>query len=376
MILNKIIYTITFHRANNYGAMLQAYALQKCLLKNNYKTLLLDYDNKNISNPYKIIPNLNKNIVKDLFIILKNIPFVIKNFKKSMKFNKFRKSLYMSKYFDDEKEFKNNYINNSIYIVGSDQVWNPKWTGGIDDIYTLNFGNNDIKRISYAASSGGIEQIQKYEKEFVSRMNRFDYISVREKKLKNYLSKFLTKDVSTVIDPSLLLTKGEWISFAGEKRIINDKYIFTYEAGNPNEKYYDVINELAKKTGYKIVYLGKHDLKNKYKCKKVCVYSSGPIEWVNLLLNAEYVVTTSFHGTALSTVLNKKMFIVLSTLPDRITTLLNITNLSNRIVNTIDDVEKMLNSEIDWASVNKKIEYERNKSIKWIYNAIESDKDE
>ena len=70
------------------------------------------------------------------------------------------------------------------------------------------------------------------------------------------------------------------------------------------------------------------------------------------------------------------MFIVLSTLPDRITTLLNITNLSNRIVNTIDDVEKMLNSEIDWASVNKKIEYERNKSIKWIYNAIESDKDE
>lgn len=374
--MNNNIYTVTFHRANNYGAMLQAYALQQCLLKNNYNTMILDYDNKSVSNGYKIIPNLNKNIIKDLFKVIKTTPFIIRNAKKVKKFDKFRKTLRMSKYFDDVNDFKKMYYKNSTYIVGSDQVWNPKWTGGMNDIYTLNFGGNDIKRISYAASSGGIEPIIQNQDEFVECIDKFDSISVRETKLEDCLSEILTKKVSTVIDPTLLLTKEEWINFAGKERLIKEKYIFTYEAGNPNEKYYEVINELAKMTGYKIVYFSKHDLKNKYKGKKECVYASGPIEWVNLLMNAEYVVTTSFHGTALSTILNKEMFIVLSTLPDRLTSLLNITKLTDRIVNDTKDIERLLNSKINWNDVNKILSSEREKSVKWIINAIESGKDE
>ena len=121
---------------------------------------------------------------------------------------------------------------------------------------------------------------------------------------------------------------------------------------------------------------GKHDLRGKYECKKKSYYSAGPAEWLNLLFNAEYVVTTSFHGVALSSLLNKEMFVVLSTLPDRLTTLLNTLELNNRIINDKNKIDNLLNKKTEWDKVNKLIEQERKKSLNWLLNAIESDKNE
>lgn len=366
-----MIYTVTFHRADNYGALLQAYALQEFLLKSNYNTEILNYDNKNVSSAYKLFTKFTLNPLKLCYHCASDIMNLNKKSIRIKKFQEYRDNIKLSEYFKKANEVENKILPNSIFIVGSDQVWNQKWTGGLDDIYTLNFGGNRIKRISYAASCGKTTAIENNKELFFERLNRFDNISVREDGLKDYLKKVINNKVDVVADPTLLLTKKQWERNICKTRIVKEKYIFTYEAGNPNELFYDVINKLSMITGLKIVYFGKNDIKKRYKCKKECYYSTGPEEWLNLLYNAELVVTTSFHGVALSTILNKNVFVVLSTFPDRLLTLLNTVNLENRIIKSIDDVETVFNSNIDWNTVNKKIETERKKSSEWLINAIE-----
>jgi len=370
------IITVTFHLADNYGALLQAYALQKLLLSKKINTMILNYDNKNISGSYSLLKSDSKKPIKAIKNFLYNILFLSVNIKKKNNFNKFRKNLQLTELFSDKKKVENIYKENDVFIVGSDQVWNPNWTGGVDEIYTLCFGNKKIKRLSYAASSGNVINVEKNINVFKERLNNFAFISVRENSLKEYLEKILNRPVEIALDPTMLLEKKDWIKIAGNKRIEKEKYIFTYEAGNPNQQYYDAVNKLAYLTGLKIVYFGKHDLRGKYECKKKSYYSAGPAEWLNLLFNAEYVVTTSFHGVALSSLLNKEMFVVLSTLPDRLTTLLNTLELNNRIINDKNKIDNLLNKKTEWDKVNKLIEQERKKSLNWLLNAIESDKNE
>ena len=368
----KKIYTATFHRANNYGAVLQAYALQKVLLENNYDTEILDYDNKKISAPYRIFAKIDNNFIKSIKFSFKNIFFYNKIKKRNKNFDEVRQKLKMSKYFFDAKSVYDIYEKGATFIVGSDQIWNPNLTGNLDTIYTLNFNDKNIRRIAYAASTGSTDNIKNYLFEMSNILSNFDSISVREKQLQLLLSKNINKNIELVLDPTLLIDKKDWIEFASKKRMINEKYIFTYEVGNPNELFYYTVNELANKTGLKVVYFGKQDIKNNYKCSKESCYTAGPMEWVNLLLNAEYVVTTSFHGTALSMVLNKIPFIILSTSSNRITSLLDLLNLDRCIVKSRDDFERVFKQSINWKDVNSILEINRNKSIDWLITAIGS----
>lgn len=360
----KKIVTITFHNANNYGAMLQTYALQKFLSKS-YETEILNYDNKNISKPYKIFSLSPKKFLKDVISYKKNK-------KRFNNFNSFRKNLVLSRKFNDITDIKENYPKAHVYIVGSDQIWNPNITGGLDDIYCLNFGKNDFKKITYAASCGTVSNIKICEKSFIEKINGINNISVREKTLKEYIESITEKKVNVVVDPTLLLTKQEWENLKITDRIIKQKYIFVYSVSNANELLYDITNELSKITGYKIVYFDKYDLKNNYKYKKISGYEYGPVEFLNLLYNSEYVVTTSFHGLAMSAIFNKIFFISLSSHPDRLLTLLETLELKNRIVTKKEDLNILMNNKIDWNRVNNIINRERKKSIEWLFNSIES----
>ena len=365
------IYTATFHGANNYGAVLQAYALQKFLLDQGYVTEILDYDNLSISKANKVFVKIDGNIIKTFLFTLKNILFLRKIYLRNQNFNAARKMLKLTSYFADCAKLPIKNIKGDIFIVGSDQIWSSIHTGGIDDIYTLNFSNS-IKKISYGASCGNVNVMEENKNEFKKRLNSFDYLSVRENSTCEYLNKLLDKKVSVVLDPSLLLKTCDWVNFAGSNRLVEEKYIFAYEVSKGNQLYYDVVNELARKTGYKIVFFDKNDYKHLYKYKKLSFFTAGPIEWVNLILNAEYVVTSSFHGTAFSVALNKKLFVVLSASPDRLTTLIDKVKLNDCIVKNINDFDRVYNSSIDWKEVNKLLEAERKKSADWLTNAIES----
>lgn len=362
---------ITFHNAHNYGAMLQAFALSKKLKEN--KTLeikIINYYNYKIYKQYKIIRPFCKNplrLLKRLYEDITNYNLKKKRYKN---FNIFitTKCKLSNKTFSKEETEKecNDY---DVLITGSDQVWNPQIVGQLSDIYTLNFGKKQIKRISYAASVGDPMQINLKKDEFFEKLSLLDFISVREVETQNKLSEIIKKPIEVVLDPTLLIEKEDW-----DKEIENipsekEKYILAYVI-EPDEEYFKIVNDLSIKTGLKVIHFG---IKNKgYKYVLKSAYTEGPLEFVNYIKNAEFVVATSFHATVFSIIFNKKFWIIPHRKTGgRVTNLLDKLNISSRAISSFDDfTKKNYDENIDYDKTNIILEEERKKSIEWLINSI------
>lgn len=367
----KKIGIITFHNAHNYGAVLQAYALQKVLSKSN-DVELINYKNKAISRGYRII-KINKKSFR-LFIItfFSDLINLRKNIKRYKVFEDFiNKKLKLTKPYKSVEELKNNFPKKDIYITGSDQVWNSQITQGLSDAYTLNFGDVNINRISYAASIGNANINDLEKDEFIKKLSNLNYISVREENAKNSLQNLIKNNIEVVLDPTLLVKKEEW-----DKEIINEvqkdeKYILAYVVAKDDD-HLKILNKLSEKTGLKIIHFDnsnaaiKNILANKY--------TAGPLEFISLVKNAEYIVCTSFHATIFSIIFNKKFWVVPhKKTGSRVINLLKKLGISERAVNSLEEFEKLdYDKEIDYENVNKRLEEERKKSIDWLNNAINS----
>ena len=253
----KKIGILTFHRAENYGAVLQAYALQEKLSKDAMPAEFIDYRNENIEAPYKFFYIKGKSIKGKIKTIISDFMFLTRNLKRKKAFTEFyNKNIKMSESFSKVEEFKDNY---DLYITGSDQVWNSSIVGELSDVYTLNFKTEkDSKKISYAASIGNsfIEENQKeiYKK----KISKIDAISVREEEAKKALNSIIDNKIEVVLDPTLLLTKEDWIKEVKNCININEKYILAYVI-TPDEEYLKIVNLLSEKTGLKVVHFGKRN---------------------------------------------------------------------------------------------------------------------
>ncbi len=367
----KQIKITTFVKARNYGAALQAFALQNVLEQNKEQVYFINYKDRKIEEGYRIFYIDKKSLNSILKSILSNIIFFTKNIRKRHRFNSFiNKKIKLTnsiKKIDDIQQ----KINADIFITGSDQVWNPEITGELSDIYTLNFGNKNIKRISYAASVGNEKNIQKYKEDYIKKISKIDKISVREESAKIELERILPdKEIEVVLDPTLLLTKEEWKKEISDLKNEKEKYILAYHVKEDKE-FIKITNELSRKTGYKIIHFDKRNrgLKNVLRS----AYIEGPLEFINLIKNAEYIVATSFHATVFSIIFNKKFWIVPhATTGSRVTDLLKKLGISNRAVKNFEEFKKKdYNEEIDYEKVNKKLEEERKKSLEWLNDAIE-----
>ena len=242
---------LTFHSAHNYGAVLQAYALQEKLKSLGHNVEFIEYCPNYLIDPYKIIP---KNIFssKSVFRIIKDILFLTLTL---------RKRIIRSKNFI---HFIKNNLNHSqggintvtkihdIYIVGSDQIWNPKITKGFDLTYWGNFKTGEnIKKITYAASMG-ICDLSKEEVTFIkSSLINFYGISVREKNLVELLQPLTDKPIKLVLDPTLILDKQLWRKFAVKPKIKN-KYVLVYQI-RWNKNIYLIAKQIAKQLNATIV---------------------------------------------------------------------------------------------------------------------------
>lgn len=363
---------ITFHSAHNYGAMLQVYALQSKIENSE----IINFRNKDIDNDYKIFKvHSGKNILKIAKSVISSVCYYKKNKERYNKFNNFfNNNLKLSAEYRNEKELKENPPQYDVYITGSDQVWNYTITKGLKDSYTLNFGDKKIKRISYAASLGKASIPNELVDEYKNKISKIDYISVREQAGKNALKEAgIEKNIEVVLDPTLLLTKEEWDEEIGNKENqVGEKYILAYVVED-NEEYYKIVNDLSRKTGLKVVHFGKRD--NKYQNVLKSAYTEGPLEFVNLIRNAEYVVATSFHATVFSVIYNKKFFIVPHlTTGSRVTNLLDKLEIKGRTFKTLDEFKGIdYDFETDYESVEKILKQEREKSIQFLKGAIEKE---
>lgn len=350
---------LTFHRAINYGALLQAYALEKVLNDIGAEAEIIDYRAPYIENLYyKGNPRNNFN---------KKLKFLVGRVKSSKKYNKFKmfvnKHIKLSPTYKNSVELKENDKQYRMYISGSDQVWNPDCSG-FDKVYFLDFTAKE-KKASYAASIGTKTINKKYETEALKLIADYSYISVREKQGKEYLEN--NNIISSVeIDPTLLLDKTYWVKISKKTKYQKEKYILLYMLVY-SESLVQFAKKLAKEKGCKLIRIGRgHD--------KEIIYAPGigPDEYISLINDAEYVVTNSFHGTAFSINLNKRFFVELQNAENarnsRMEDMMGIFGLESRLIDTSSG--KFNDEEIDYSAVNEKLIYERNKSINYLKKII------
>lgn len=357
----KRIAIITFHRADNYGGVLQAFALQKTIMDLGYEVHIIDYSPRKICKNYDLIDTCSlKRFIKSL------LTYKERKSKKNA-FDNFRKknlNISQSVTYSELSNFSKRYDK---LITGSDQVWNYELTAS-DGVYFLDFVEDSKKKISYAASFG-IADIPKEKIEWYrEKISSFAQISVREKTGVELVKKLSGRYAENDIDPVFLLKKETWESIFN-KRPIESKYIFLYMCNT------DIINfakQIADDKNIKIVKLvnAKAVLHTKLNVGNDYIDLS-PEDFLSYIYHADYVLTGSFHAMAFSIIFNKK-FMVKSLDKDgsRIFDLLDITNLQGRLVSNSTALEDMY-KDINWDCVNRVVYEERRKSLNNLKRFIE-----
>lgn len=367
---------------HNYGSLLQTYAMQKSLDK-------FGIDNEIIL--FKSDP------VKQIYRVF-NLPFLTMKLK--LYWRKFIcKAVYPSigkgtnvrdQAFND---FKSNYCRftpkttsrNQLneygrqyrgVVLGSDQVWNP---ANLEmDFYTLNFVPDEKTRIAYA-SSFGVSSIPDKQKEATTHyLSRIQYISVRETAGAKIVKELTERDVPVVCDPTALLTVDDWNAIKSEKKYTEDKYIFCYFLGN-NPTHRAFATKVKQLTGYKIVALQHLDefVKIDLKFGDITPYDVGPQDFINLLSNAEIVLTDSFHGTMFSIYYSRPFFTFSrykeekkESTNSRIVSILQLMGLENRKLTGEENPKDVMSQDIEWGTVQSRLTEFRDSSWKWLENSL------
>ena len=263
-------------------------------------------------------------------------------------------------------------------FVGSDQVWRPKYTPCIES-YFLSFiqDNTAIKKISYAASFGSDKWEYNSQQHSIckSLIEKFDALSVRESLGADMCKEYFSVNAQHVLDPTMLLTKEEYIEIFKSENLPNHKgKLFNYtldvdEAKNKlirnisSHVHKDFFTTYPEKTQKKTLFI--HDI-------KTYQYPSVPA-WLKSFFDADFIITDSFHGTVFSIIFNKP-FIALSNKERgaaRFISLLNMFGLESRLVTDVDKFDKnIIDYNIDYVEVNKRLEQYRIMSLDFISNAL------
>lgn len=287
---------ITFNRAINYGAVLQAYALQKFLDSLGIDSDIIDYRSPYIEEFYKPI---KAHPLREPKTFIREVIFAPNNLKKRKKFNDFSyKYLRLTKPIYDENELKGLNNQYDCFISGSDQVWNLKWSG-FDKVYFLDFAENE-KKYSYAASFGFERIPEGQEQAYAELLREFKKISVRENTGKNIISELLGRTSEVSLDPTCLLTKNEWKTTA--KKPADSGYVLLYTLER-NSKLNAYAKALALEKNTKVIYIADAIKKSKQYSYQGFL---SPEEFVGLFANAGYVVTNSFHGLMFAVIFEKQ----------------------------------------------------------------------
>lgn len=371
----------------NFGSQLQVLATVKKIEDLGFETEIIRYRKKlSISfaiqqlprffNPYFIRSKLGAMEKRRL---IKKHPFVNQQVAvRNKRFNDFVKTYFsnLSESYYGWKQLKK-YAESKydIFLCGSDQLWLPNNLGS--HFYTLEFAPENKPKIAYATSFG-VGQIPWYQKGRTRKyLNRFEYLSTREIRGREIIEDLTGKEVPVVCDPTLLLSAQEWEKLIPMRKVIEDKYIFCYFLGtNPIHREY--ANRLKQLTGLKIVTIPFLDnfVEMDLSFGDYSLYDIDAADFVNLIRNAEYVLTDSFHGSVFS-ILNHKQFVTFSRFADntknsrnsRISSLLKLLNLEERHF-TNGDIVDIVRKKIYYDNIDLLLMKVKNYSFEYLKEAL------
>lgn len=338
---------LTFGKAINYGGALQAAALQKVLRDLDQDVCLVDHRCPMIDDTSKVF-DIKR--ISDIKYTLAHVFNLAEAIHRKQKFKAFWNQWFTFGV-DNPAEY-------DLMIAGSDQVWNYRLTGN-DLSYYLNFEKTNTAKVSYAASIGLSEFDPKMKKEIAPLLEDFDYLSVREKTAAALVDDICDRKATIVLDPTLLLNEQKWREMA-DPTFIHRRYIFVYTVFN-SDSLWEFAYELSKKTGLPIRTISYSKLHRK---NAEYTFDAGPAQWLSHMLNADYVVTNSFHGFAFSVNFEKQFYYELpphnSGVGSRLSDMAQTYGLTGRELRHRDE------SAINYAPVQEMLEKDREKSMEFI----------
>lgn len=376
----KTVGIITMHNVLNYGSYLQTVATYKYVEMLGFTPIIIDYryptryhieNSKNFSRKtivYRKSSLVVRAVRKLAFLLVR--PDVNT---KQRKFSSFYSTYvrFTKPYFSERELFEDPPICD-YYIVGSDQVWNPLFIHH-DKSFYLSWVKNNGKKISYASSVAIKEIPDEFIGDLKNELKNFSSISVREDP--TILSAILDRDVKQVLDPSLLLDKKDWFRCFNPSPIIKGKYILCYILGysyNPYPYIHNVIEVIRKKLGYKVVFIDGEPA-NIYRGYKVMT-NIGPEAFLNLFYYSQFIITTSFHGTAFAINFNKNFISVIddNTADDnRIISIARQLRIEDEcIIRKDTPVEQIQTPELEYKKINDRLDILRGNSMNFLKNAL------
>jgi hypothetical protein len=356
---------LTYHRSYSYGACLQAYATVAFLNEKGYTAELIDYTNAYEQRFRKLFFTENGKLSGYVSSIIKDVLLRKRHYSK-LAFDRPNNDYPISstKYKSHEDLKKVNY---DVLIVGSDQMWNRNISNGLDEAYLLRYGKAK-RRISVATSMGSVKLTEEEKMKFKIAFENFTAISTREDYAKEQLQPLTEKPIKVLMDPTFLFSGADWVQRLALKSktyaVKNDKYILTFFLAADNS-YKEKVAGYAKLFGLPVWSIQSTRVK---RVDSDRVILGATIEdFVALLMNAELVITDSFHGVALSINL-KKNFISIRNAgnPKRVISLLASLRISERLDMKPEDYKP-----VDYEILDRILEPLRKDSQDWIIDAVE-----
>ncbi|MCI8622732.1 MAG: polysaccharide pyruvyl transferase family protein [Provencibacterium sp.] len=361
---------LTFHWADDYGAMLQAYALKRYLEKAGRSVEFIPYAPVKLTGRYWWCPLAASEQEGKLRYWpsrsgwKRNLALGGDFWKRKRAMCRFRRQRLAP---PPKRGLKRISLEKySCVFVGSDQVWNPVITVGLDSAYLGNLpGKESCRLVSYAASFGASALPAEAAGTFAEAVGKnFAAVSVRERRAAPFLSSLLRREVEDALDPVLLLEREEWERLGN--RPAEEGYILVYSA-EYNEPMLRYAQQLARRLQIKAVQISM-PLRGKLPEGIELRVQGGPAEFVGYLQNAACVLTNSFHGTAFSVLLEKPFFAFRhSFLNARLEDLLEKLGLQARIRTEPPPLDSgELWEAVDWAGVRERLDAERARSGRFI----------
>ena len=370
----KKIGIITFHNSYNCGSMLQAYALQQVIDRmTGRKSEIVDFSNEGQQKLYGVRqPNDSlKNIIKNI-ILAPRLKKIARNYES---YERFKKRNFRLSNRPIHKSVDLSDADYDIVVAGSDQIWNITIADG-DDAYFLSWVKN-ARKVAYAPSFGAknIAEFADDPTRYADYLRGFSNLSIRERNGLEWLQNLTGKSAELLLDPTLLLNQDDYAEIESHELKLLPRYIFYYSPGYSRD-----INKLV------------HRISQKYKLPVIAFntktfYVKGmqfsgfklpeienPSTYLQLIKNAEIIITTSFHGTVFSTIYRKKFWTVknggMFGNDDRVKTLMHLLDLEDRMIPIeFDGVFDYL-KEKDYDRYERLLEKEQEKAYKYLKKAL------
>lgn len=366
--MGKKIGILTFHNAINYGAVLQAVAMQSFIESETSASVeIIDLTTEDHLKGLNPVVLSSANPIKNLLLKLWNLKFVKSLKRRNSRFQDFKRTeLHLSKRrFQNTLEISETSNHYDVMITGSDQVFHPKIKNS--DAYYLHFDVKGARRVAYAPSFGLSDLSADEAKRIAAYLKEFDSLSCREEQGAHLISNLIGRRVPTVCDPVFLRGQEFWNRLASRREIdyVGD-YIFMFDL-NGGENLASISRRLSAETKIPVV-CATFNILNSYRDFRK-LYDLGPLEWLCWMKNAKYVVTDSFHGSAIGIIMNKPVltYVAAPALSSRLTTLFGKLGICEQLIYNPLSFEL---SDIKFNDYKKNLEEFVSSSKKYLLDAI------